>query len=116
MPGQGRAVERPPAPGERAANPSLGATTYDVHIDDCALWRNVPAAVWRYKLGGYQALKKVAFVSGTPHPVADFLKSCGVSRRFSHCRGAMIGRRRFGLTAAAVPDARGVLQHARGRR
>ena len=74
MPGQGRAVERPPAPGERAANPSLGATTYDVHIDDCALWRNVPAAVWRYKLGGYQALKKVAFVSGTPHPVANFRK------------------------------------------
>lgn len=21
-------------------------------------WRNVPAAVWRYKLGGYQVLKK----------------------------------------------------------
>ena len=23
-----------------------------------AFWRNVPAAVWRYKLGGYQVLKK----------------------------------------------------------
>ena len=23
-----------------------------------AFWRNVPANIWRYKLGGYQALKK----------------------------------------------------------
>ena len=23
-----------------------------------ACWRNVPAAVWKYKLGGYQILKK----------------------------------------------------------
>ena len=23
-----------------------------------AYWRNVPTAVWRYKLGGYQVLKK----------------------------------------------------------
>ena len=37
---------------------ALGATTRDVHLNDRAYWRNVPAAVWDYKLGGYQVLKK----------------------------------------------------------
>ncbi len=36
----------------------LGAATVDVHLNGNALWRNVPAAVWDYKLGGYQVLKK----------------------------------------------------------
>ena len=58
MPGQGRVVERAPTPEERAANPALGETTLDVHLNDRAFWRNVPAAVWNYKLGGYQVLKK----------------------------------------------------------
>ena len=26
--------------------------------DDHAYWRNIPANVWNYKLGGYQVLKK----------------------------------------------------------
>ncbi len=62
MPGQGRAVERPYTPEERealaAALPALGETTFDVYLNDRAFWRNVPAAVWRYGLGGYQVLKK----------------------------------------------------------
>ena len=58
MPGQGRVVERAPTPEERAANPALGDTTLDVYLNDHAFWRNVPAAVWDYKLGGYRALKK----------------------------------------------------------
>ncbi len=62
MPGQGRVHERAYAEQERAALgdalPALGATTYDVHLNDRAYWRNVPAAVWNYKLGGYQVLKK----------------------------------------------------------
>ena len=37
---------------------TLGETTSDIHPNDNAYWRNVPAAVWRYKLGGYQVLKK----------------------------------------------------------
>ena len=37
---------------------TLGDTTFDVHLNDRAYWRNVPAAVWSYKLGGYQVLKK----------------------------------------------------------
>ena len=62
MPGQGRIVERPFTPEERAALgdalPTLGETTFDVHLNARAFWRNVPAAVWGYRLGGYQILKK----------------------------------------------------------
>ena len=62
MPGQGRAVERPYTPHERAAMggaaSTLGETTFDVYLNDRAYWRNVPSAVWNYKLGGYQVLKK----------------------------------------------------------
>ena len=62
MPGQGRIVERPYTPEERAALgaalPALGETTFDIHLNDRAYWLNVPAAVWNYKLGGYQVLKK----------------------------------------------------------
>ena len=59
---QGRIVERPFTPEERAALgdtlPTLGETTFDVHLNARAFWRNVPATVWGYKLGGYQVLKK----------------------------------------------------------
>ncbi len=62
MPGQGRVVERPYTSEERAALGSaenaLGDTTFDIHLNDRAYWRNVPSAVWSYKLGGYQVLKK----------------------------------------------------------
>ena len=62
MPGQGRVVERAFTPEEREALgdalPALGETTFDVYLNDRAFWRNVPAAVWRYRLGGYQVLKK----------------------------------------------------------
>ena len=62
MPGQGRVVERAFKPEERAAMedalPALGHTTVDVYLNGNAFWRNVPAAVWTYKLGGYQVLKK----------------------------------------------------------
>ena len=58
MPGQGRVVERAPTREERAANPAIGETIFDIYLNDRAFWRNVPAAVWNYKLGGYQTLKK----------------------------------------------------------
>ena len=64
MPGQGRVSRAHPTPrirtgrpGRQAA-PTLGDTTFDIYLNDRAYWRNVPAAVWRYKLGGYQVLKK----------------------------------------------------------
>ena len=38
--------------------PTLGDTTFDICLNDPARWRNVPAAIWNYKLGGYPVLKK----------------------------------------------------------
>ena len=62
MPGQGRAVERDYTAAEREALgdavAALGDATVDVHLNDSARWSNVPTAVWNYKLGGYQVLKK----------------------------------------------------------
>ena len=62
MPGQGRAAERNYTDTERNtfrdAITVLGNSTLDVHLNDNAHWNNVPAAVWNYKLGGYQVLKK----------------------------------------------------------
>ncbi|MDE0363361.1 MAG: N-6 DNA methylase [Rhodospirillaceae bacterium] len=62
MPGQGRLVERDYTAEERAALgdaiAGLGDTTYDVYLNERAYWRNVPAGVWNYQLGGYQVLKK----------------------------------------------------------
>ena len=37
---------------------TLGEATVDVHLNDRACWRNIPAAVWNYRLGGHQVLKK----------------------------------------------------------
>ena len=62
MPGQGRVVERVYTSDERTALgetvATLGETTFDIYLNARAYRRNVPAAVWRYKLGGYQVLKK----------------------------------------------------------
>jgi hypothetical protein len=65
MPGKGRLTERAYTPEERAAfsgQPSalscLGESTFDVYLNDTAYWRNVPAGVWTYTLGGYQVMKK----------------------------------------------------------
>ena len=62
MPGQGRAVERDYTAAERDALGDavvvLGDATVDVCLNDNARWSNIPAAVWNYKLGGYQVLKK----------------------------------------------------------
>ena len=61
-PGQGRIVEREYTPDDCAALgeaiSALGEKTLDVYLNDRAYWRNVPATIWDYKLGGYQVLKK----------------------------------------------------------
>ena len=54
-PREGQLPERGAPPG---ADPALGTTCFDIYLNDRAYWRNVPAAVWHYKLGGYQVLKK----------------------------------------------------------
>ena len=62
MPGTGRSVARGYTAPEREAlgdaAGALGDSTLDIHLNGNARWSNVPAAVWNYKLGGYQVLKK----------------------------------------------------------
>ena len=62
MPGIGRSVARDYNPTERKAlgnaADALGDSTLDIHLNGNARWNDVPAAVWNYKLGGYQVLKK----------------------------------------------------------
>ena len=83
MPGQGRITERTFADEERSVLEGgllAGDRTFDVHLNERAFWRNVPAVVWRYKLGGYQVLKKwlsyrergVLARALTPHEVQCF--------------------------------------------
>jgi hypothetical protein len=36
----------------------LGKTTFDIYLNDRAYWKNVPARVWEYTIGGYQVMKK----------------------------------------------------------
>ena len=62
MPGQGQAKERAFTQEERTAIgdalSALGDKTFDIYLNGEAFWRNVPAAVWNFRLGGYQVLKK----------------------------------------------------------
>jgi len=73
MPGRGKAVAREYTSEEHEscvqgaaalglptseALARLGATTYDIYLNDRAYWRNVPARVWEYTIGGYQVIKK----------------------------------------------------------
>ena len=36
----------------------LGEGTYNIYLNDVAYWRNIPAKVWNYYIGGYQVIKK----------------------------------------------------------
>jgi hypothetical protein len=36
----------------------LGETTCDVYLNSRAYWKNIPANVWEYYIGGYQVIKK----------------------------------------------------------
>ena len=61
MPGRGRSVERDYAPPEAPAQAEaalLGETTLDVFLNADAYWRNIPATVWSFTIGGFQVLKK----------------------------------------------------------
>jgi hypothetical protein len=73
MPGKGRVDRRAYTPDDLAAVRSsasapgwsaehtlacLGTMACDVYLNDTAYWRNVPASVWEYTIGGYQVIKK----------------------------------------------------------
>ena len=53
--GQGGVVM--PGPGDVRSG-SRGDGFVDIHLNATTRWRDVPAAVWSYTLGGYQVLKK----------------------------------------------------------
>ena len=46
-----------------------GETTFDIYLNGRAYWRNIPTAVWTYRLGGYQVLKK--WLSYREHSILD---------------------------------------------
>ncbi|HMM79857.1 MAG TPA: hypothetical protein PKC65_07540 [Pyrinomonadaceae bacterium] len=55
MPGKGRV--------EKGGNPNgsegvADEASFDIYLNDFAYWRNVPAPVWEYYIGGYQVVKK----------------------------------------------------------
>jgi hypothetical protein len=73
MPGKGKSVERDYTEIEfnvlqktaehlglsvEDTKKMLGATTFDVYLNNFAYWRNVPRNVWEYTIGGYQVIKK----------------------------------------------------------
>lgn len=73
MPGKGKAFERDYAPEElkaihegakalglapELALKHLGENTRDIYLNADAYWKNVPARVWDYTIGGYQVIKK----------------------------------------------------------
>jgi Type ISP C-terminal specificity domain len=60
MPSNGHTESRAFEPAEAEAQRSdlLGPATRDIFLNDRAYWKNVPARVWEYTLGGYQVLKK----------------------------------------------------------
>ena len=62
MPAKGKLIQRQYTPEELSAltetGQLLGATTFDIFLNDKVYWKNIPSAVWDYTLGGYQVIKK----------------------------------------------------------
>jgi hypothetical protein len=73
MPGKGKTVEREYSTVELAAIEAgakeagktlkeameqLGKKTFDIYLNETAYWKNIPANVWNYYIGGYQVIKK----------------------------------------------------------
>jgi hypothetical protein len=73
MPGKGKIVERDYTAKEHEAIAEgaaalglsadqiislLGTHALDVYVNNLAYWKNIPARVWEYTIGGYQVIKK----------------------------------------------------------
>ena len=104
MPGGGRAIERAWSAQElaqieagadrligldlAAALEPLGASCFDVYLNDVAYWRAVPRRAWEYTLGGYRVLKKWlsyrdASVLGRDLTIAEAREVTAIVRRIS---------------------------------
>ena len=73
MPGKGKIIERDytaeekqsivNGTGQLGISPEqalelLGERTFDIYLNNVAYWKNIPANVWDYAIGGYQVIKK----------------------------------------------------------
>jgi len=70
MPGRGKVLPGtagilPALPGNAGVPPAQSGQdargpreAYDIYLNDRTCWRNVPAPVWEYTIGGYQVIKK----------------------------------------------------------
>ena len=103
MPGGGRAIERAWSAEElaqieagateigldlAAALEHLGASCFDVYLNDVAYWRAVPRRAWEYTLGGYRVLKKWlsyrdSSVMGRDLTIAEAREVTAIVRRIS---------------------------------
>lgn len=45
-------------PPDEMAERIWGKQSFDVHLNDVAVWSNIPERVWNYTIGGYQVIKK----------------------------------------------------------
>ena len=50
-------AEKQGIPSEKAFQ-LLGERTFDIYLNEVAYWKNIPAKVWEYTIGGYQVIKK----------------------------------------------------------
>ena len=85
MPGKGKVVTRNYAaeeePGPEAL-PLLGPTTCDVYLNHATCWKNIPAHVWDYTIGGYQVLKK--WLSYREHALLGRALTADEARELTH--------------------------------
>jgi predicted ATP-dependent Lon-type protease len=56
MPGAGKVEVR--GQDDETLRRAFGDEMLDVYLNEHAYWSNVPKAVWEYRIGGYQVVKK----------------------------------------------------------
>ncbi len=103
MPGTGDVRERDYTPDElksieqgaaalgidpKLALRHLGARTCDIYLNNAAYWRNIPARVWEYRIGGHQVIKKwLSYrereLLGRPLTVAEVEEVQAMARRIA---------------------------------
>ena len=66
----------------------LGEHTFDIYLNDVAYWKNIPAKVWGYNIGGYQVIKKwlsyrEADLLGRPLTIDEAREVMNMARRIA---------------------------------